>query len=548
RCTASPRRRAWWTTCVRGRRHPAPWLRGRARRRRWCCCLTRSLERLQVGHDGVHLIGRKVKRGHAGAGLDDRRIENPARDVLRRVVEHSGRNGAATGHVCEVRRRLAPGGRAGNVVAERAAAVHEQRLAAEREEIGRGSGRARRARVPRVERHARLGNHEERHLRVRQPAELGALSAIDARRIGAKPERARVPRNEIAFAVQVRRPEAVDDIVRRKPYLNRYADRYVDLVRGGHDPGWIGARVADFPPPPMPRHLDHQALVGVLGERMTNGETVHQDRGEDDRRREHRGDDHALDAARRSGRIVDDLVGPRSAVRRQPRTDCHRNDAEPDDEAGTEQPPPESRDGHRLGRGGIEDGVHALSGALEVSRERESLPYPTATVTVCKAETVPTVRWQRWVGHIGIAALEKRRPRQAPCARPATRFTHCSGVTRSRDVDHWQEGRMNTLQGMKVAILVENGFEQVELEKPREALDQHGAETQIVSPRTGKVRGWKSKEWGDELRVDVPLDDARPDDYDALLLPGGVMNPDALRWQPKAVAFVKSFFDAGKPV
>jgi len=107
---------------------------------------------------------------------------------------------------------------------------------------------------------------------------------------------------------------------------------------------------------------------------------------------------------------------------------------------------------------------------------------------------------------------------------------------------------MNTLQGMKVAILVENGFEQVELEKPREALDQHGAETQIVSPRTGKVRGWKSKEWGDELRVDVPLDDARPDDYDALLLPGGVMNPDALRWQPKAVAFVKSFFDAGKPV
>jgi len=107
---------------------------------------------------------------------------------------------------------------------------------------------------------------------------------------------------------------------------------------------------------------------------------------------------------------------------------------------------------------------------------------------------------------------------------------------------------MNTLQGMKVAILVENGFEQVELEKPREALDHEGAETHIVSPRSGRVRGWQSKEWGDELPVDVPLDNARADDYDALLLPGGVMNPDALRWQPKAVEFVKAFFDAGKPV
>jgi len=107
---------------------------------------------------------------------------------------------------------------------------------------------------------------------------------------------------------------------------------------------------------------------------------------------------------------------------------------------------------------------------------------------------------------------------------------------------------MNTLQGMKVAILVENGFEQVELEKPRKALDDEGAETHIVSPRSGRVRGWQSKEWGDELPVDVPLDDARADDYDALLLPGGVMNPDALRWQPKAVEFVKAFFDAGKPV
>jgi len=107
---------------------------------------------------------------------------------------------------------------------------------------------------------------------------------------------------------------------------------------------------------------------------------------------------------------------------------------------------------------------------------------------------------------------------------------------------------MEHLNGLKVAILVENGFEQVELVEPRAALDRAGAETQIVSPRHERVRGWKFKEWGDELPVDVPLDRARPDGFDALLLPGGVMNPDALRMQPKAVEFVKAFFDAGKPV
>jgi protease I len=104
------------------------------------------------------------------------------------------------------------------------------------------------------------------------------------------------------------------------------------------------------------------------------------------------------------------------------------------------------------------------------------------------------------------------------------------------------------LNGLKVAIPVEDGFEQVELVKPREALDQAGAETRVVSPRQGRVRGWNFTDWGDRLPVDVPLDRARPDDFDALLLPGGVMNPDALRMQPKAVGFVKAFFDAGKPV
>ena len=107
---------------------------------------------------------------------------------------------------------------------------------------------------------------------------------------------------------------------------------------------------------------------------------------------------------------------------------------------------------------------------------------------------------------------------------------------------------MDNLTGINVAILVEDGFEQVELVEPRKALDQAGAHTSIVSPKSPRVRGWNFREWGEELPVDVPLDRARPDDFAALQLPGGVMNPDRLRMNPKAVAFVKAFFDAGKPV
>lgn len=102
--------------------------------------------------------------------------------------------------------------------------------------------------------------------------------------------------------------------------------------------------------------------------------------------------------------------------------------------------------------------------------------------------------------------------------------------------------------GLRVAILIEDGFEQVEMVEPREALDQAGAETRIVSPRDAHVRAWKHTDWGDEFPVDVALDQAKPHDFDALLLPGGVMNPDTLRTEPKAVAFAKAFFDAGKPV
>jgi len=107
---------------------------------------------------------------------------------------------------------------------------------------------------------------------------------------------------------------------------------------------------------------------------------------------------------------------------------------------------------------------------------------------------------------------------------------------------------MDSLVNVRVAILVTDGFEQSELSEPRAALDTAGAVTSVVSPKDERVRGFYHGEWGSEVRVDVALDRAQARDFDALLLPGGVMNPDALRMHPKAVEFVKAFFDAGKPV
>src|ERR1700683_1135416 len=105
----------------------------------------------------------------------------------------------------------------------------------------------------------------------------------------------------------------------------------------------------------------------------------------------------------------------------------------------------------------------------------------------------------------------------------------------------------NTLQGKTVAILATNGFEQSELTEPKKALEEAGATTKVVSPEK-KIKGWDRKDWGDEISADVALKSADPVQYDALLLPGGVMNPDQLRMNPDAVKFVKSFFDQGKPV
>ena len=104
------------------------------------------------------------------------------------------------------------------------------------------------------------------------------------------------------------------------------------------------------------------------------------------------------------------------------------------------------------------------------------------------------------------------------------------------------------LNDLKVAILVADGFEQQEMTESRKALDEAGATTQIVSPVEGQVEGWNHFDKADKFPVDVPLASAKAEDFDALLLPGGVANPDQLRMNPEAVLFVKSFFDAGKPV
>ena len=106
----------------------------------------------------------------------------------------------------------------------------------------------------------------------------------------------------------------------------------------------------------------------------------------------------------------------------------------------------------------------------------------------------------------------------------------------------------DNVRGIRVAILATDGFEESELLEPRKALDNAGATTMVVSPKDGNIKGWNMKEWGHQVPVDVPLKEAKPEDFHALLLPGGVMNPDKLRMIPEAVSFVKHFTDEGKPV
>jgi protease I len=104
------------------------------------------------------------------------------------------------------------------------------------------------------------------------------------------------------------------------------------------------------------------------------------------------------------------------------------------------------------------------------------------------------------------------------------------------------------LDGVKVAVLATDGFEQSELFEPKKALEEAGAEVSVVSLEAGEIKGWNHKDWGASIDVDLTIEEANADDFDALQLPGGVMNPDKLRLNEKAVGFIKAFFDAGKPV
>ena len=104
------------------------------------------------------------------------------------------------------------------------------------------------------------------------------------------------------------------------------------------------------------------------------------------------------------------------------------------------------------------------------------------------------------------------------------------------------------MQGKKIAIVATDGFEQVELTEPKKALEAAGATVDVISPKAGEIKGRKFTDWGDRTKVDKTLDDAKPTDYDGLVLPGGQINPDKLRIEPKAVAFVTEFFNSGKPI
>jgi protease I len=104
------------------------------------------------------------------------------------------------------------------------------------------------------------------------------------------------------------------------------------------------------------------------------------------------------------------------------------------------------------------------------------------------------------------------------------------------------------LNGKKIAILATDGFEQAELIEPREALEAAGAKTEVIAPRDGEIKGWNMREWGENVKVDKTLETARVEDYDALVLPGGVMNPDRLRMDPLAVDFVRKFAESWKTV
>jgi protease I len=119
---------------------------------------------------------------------------------------------------------------------------------------------------------------------------------------------------------------------------------------------------------------------------------------------------------------------------------------------------------------------------------------------------------------------------------------------RSTPMDQNEEVQMPDISGKKIAILATDGFEQSELEVPQKTLREAGATVDVVSPKSGEIKGWDMKDWGRPVKVDKTLDEVNSQDYDAIVLPGGQINPDYLRVNQQAIAFIKDFYSAGKVV
>lgn len=122
--------------------------------------------------------------------------------------------------------------------------------------------------------------------------------------------------------------------------------------------------------------------------------------------------------------------------------------------------------------------------------------------------------------------------------------------TKRRTISSKSNSKKNghSLEGKKIAILLCDGFEEIEMTNPRKALTKAGADTFLIAPKSKKVKGWRHDHWGKTFKVDVKLENAKPNKYDGVLLPGGVMNPDKLRSNKKAVKFIKYFMNSKKPV
>ncbi|MGE3276638.1 MAG: type 1 glutamine amidotransferase domain-containing protein [Vicinamibacterales bacterium] len=210
-----------------------------------------------------------------------------------------------------------------------------------------------------------------------------------------------------------------------------------------------------------------------------------------------------------------------------------------------------------------EQGISNRETASEEARERREHPRPPAGSPPAEdaagrtgdatLDDVGAYQTSHKAGSRSVAQKEdgSRYPdRSMPASRKAAGATGAEPAP-AAGTPRPQTGRntMNqALKGKRVAALVTNGFEQSELMEPKRALEEAGASVDVIAPESGAVRGWAAKDWGQEVAVDRTIADARTGDYDSVLLPGGVMNPDHLRMNERVVNFVRQAFAEGKPI